>query len=153
MCRPDADEAALRGAYRYYHRPLQEDAMTDEGIAQALSKLDAVRDVLTVRRVFGDAYELDGVTVIPVAAVRGGGGGGGGGGSDPRTQAPGSGLGIGFGVDARPVGVFVVKGGEVTWQPSVDVMRIVLVAGQLAGVVLFLVWRRGVLRRLRFWRR
>ena len=127
--------------------------MTDEGIAQALSKLDAVRDVLTVRRVFGDAYELDGVTVIPVAAVRGGGGGGGGGGSDPRTQAPGSGLGIGFGVDARPVGVFVVKGGEVTWQPSVDVMRIVLVAGQLAGVALFLVWRRGVLRRLRFWRR
>ena len=120
--------------------------MTDEGIAQALSKLDAVRDVLTVRRVFGDAYELDGVTVIPVA-------GGGGGGSDPRTQAPGSGLGVGFGVDARPVGVFVVRGGEVTWQPSIDVMRIVLVAGQLAGVVLFLVWRRGVLRRLRFWRR
>jgi len=47
-------------------------------VADALSKLDAVRDVLTLKRVFGEAYEVNGVTVIPVAAIRGGGGGGGG---------------------------------------------------------------------------
>ena len=35
---------------------------------------------MTVRGVFGDAYELDGVTIIPVARVVGGAGGGGGGG-------------------------------------------------------------------------
>lgn len=40
-------------------------------MTSALSRLDAVKDVLTVKRVFGDAYEVDGVTVIPVAAVRG----------------------------------------------------------------------------------
>lgn len=34
------------------------------------------RDVMTVKRVFGDPYELDGVTVIPAARVRGGAGGG-----------------------------------------------------------------------------
>ena len=52
--------------------------MEHNGVAGALSKLDAVRDVLTVKRVFGEAYEAHGLTVIPVAAVRGAGGGGGG---------------------------------------------------------------------------
>ena len=42
------------------------------GVADALSKLDAVRDVLTVKRVFGEPYEVNGVTVTPVAAIRGG---------------------------------------------------------------------------------
>ena len=36
------------------------------------------RDALTVDRVFGQPYERNGVTVFPVATVRGGGGGGGG---------------------------------------------------------------------------
>jgi hypothetical protein len=31
----------------------------------------AVQDVLTVRRVFGEAYERDGVLVVPVAKVLG----------------------------------------------------------------------------------
>jgi uncharacterized spore protein YtfJ len=35
------------------------------------------RKALTVRRVFGDPYEVDGVTVIPAAVLRGGVGGGG----------------------------------------------------------------------------
>lgn len=37
--------------------------------------LENARDTLTVQRVFGDPYERDGVTVIPVARVQGGGGG------------------------------------------------------------------------------
>jgi uncharacterized spore protein YtfJ len=97
-------------------------------LSVALSKLDAVKDVLTVKRVFGEAYELDGVTVIPVAVVRGGGGGGGGGGEGdaPAAQGTGSGAGLGFGVNVRPVGAFVVKDGIVTWSPSIDQMRIVM---------------------------
>jgi uncharacterized spore protein YtfJ len=88
---------------------------------------------LTVKRVFGDAYELDGVTVIPVAAVRGGGGGGGGEGDAPDAQGTGSGAGLGFGVNVRPVGAFVVKDGTVTWSPSIDAMRIVM-GGQLVAL-------------------
>ena len=35
-------------------------------------------DALTVRRVYGEPYEKNGVTIIPAAMVFGGGGGGGG---------------------------------------------------------------------------
>ncbi len=93
------------------------------------------QDVLTVKRVYGEPFEKDGVTIIPVAAVRGGGGGGVGG-------EPGSGQGVGggFGASARPVGAFVIKRGEATWQPAVDVSRIVLGA-QVVAVVAVLALR------------
>ena len=110
-------------------------------LATALSKLDAVRDVLYVKRAFGDPYQADGVTVIPVAAVRGGGGGGGAG-TAPDAAGTGSGAGLGFGVIVRPVGVFAVKDGTVTWYPSIDVMRIVF-GGQLVAVVGILAISRG----------
>jgi NAD(P)H-hydrate repair Nnr-like enzyme with NAD(P)H-hydrate epimerase domain len=55
--------------------------------------------------------------------VSGGGGGGNG----------GDGTGAGAGLVARPVGVYVLRGGEVTWSPAVDVTRIVL-GGQLVAV-------------------
>jgi uncharacterized spore protein YtfJ len=85
--------------------------------------LDTARDSMTVRRVFGDPYERDGATVIPAARVRGAGGGGGG--KDERGQ---EGDGGGFVLTARPVGAYVVKDGDVTWQPAVDVERVVTVA-------------------------
>ena len=110
-------------------------------LASALSRLGAVHDVLTVKRVFGDAYEVGGVTVIPVATVRGGGGGGGGEGDAPDAQGTGSGAGLGFGVNVRPVGAFVVKDGTVTWSPSIDVMRIVM-GGQLVAIAGILVFGR-----------
>jgi uncharacterized spore protein YtfJ len=115
--------------------------MGDKGLSSALSKLDAVTDALTVKRVFGDAYQVDTVTVIPVAAVRGGGGGGAGGGTGPEDQGEGSGAGMGFGVQARPVGVYVVKDGTATWCPSVDVTRIAL-GGQLVALATILTLRR-----------
>ncbi|HEX5586913.1 MAG TPA: spore germination protein GerW family protein [Acidimicrobiia bacterium] len=119
---------------------------TQAPLSVALSKLDAVRDVLTVKRVFGDAYEVDGVSVIPVAAVRGGGGGGGGEGDAPDSQGSGSGAGLGFGVNVRPVGAFVVKEGTVTWSPSIDTMRIVL-GGQLVALAGILVLGRVLTHR------
>src|SRR3954447_290836 len=75
--------------------------------------LGTAGEALTVRRVFGDPYERDGVTVIPAAAVRGAGGGGGG--KDERGQ---EGDGGGFLLTARPAGAYVLKDGEVSWQPA-----------------------------------
>jgi uncharacterized spore protein YtfJ len=119
--------------------------MTDARISEALSKLDAIRDTMTVQRVFGDAYQVDGTTVIPVAAVRGGGGGGGG--SDPN-EAAGSGSGVGFAVNTRAIGAFVVKDGDVTWVPAIDVMR-VIIGGQLIALAAVLVVGRVLMRRKR----
>src|SRR5437899_13111653 len=82
------------------------------------------RDALTVDRVFGQPYERNGVTLFPVATVRGGGGGGGG----PTG-------GGGGGVEARPAGAFVITGNSVRWQPAVDVNR-VLAFGVVALLVL-----------------
>lgn len=59
-------------------------------------------------QVFGPPIETaDGTTVIPVARARGA---------------------------AKPLGVFVVKDGQATWQPAIDAERIAL-AGILVGLV------------------
>jgi uncharacterized spore protein YtfJ len=98
----------------------------NETLTSVVAKLDAVKDVMTVQRVFGEPTVVDGITVMPVAVVRGGGGAGGGGGSMPEEEQQGEGAGMGFGLNARGLGVFAVKDGKVTWQPAVDVTRIVL---------------------------
>ncbi|HEY7046892.1 MAG TPA: spore germination protein GerW family protein [Jatrophihabitantaceae bacterium] len=104
--------------------------------------LAQARDALTVRRVFGEPYEKDGVTVVAVASVRGGAGAGGGG----RQGEEGS--GGGFGLNARPVGVYVIRGEQVSWQPAVDVTRIV-VGGQLLLAAALLLIRSIVRSRAR----
>ena len=107
----------------------------------------AVLDLLTVRRVFGEAYERDGVRVIPVAKVLGGAGSGYGsedGGKKRRDEGGGG----GFGVRVRPVGVYVMDDQGVHWRPAVDVNRIVL-GGQLAGMVAVLALSRALRRRRR----
>ncbi len=92
------------------------------------------RDALTVRRVFGEAYETAGVTIIPVARVAGGAGGGGGEGTDDEHNK-GSGFGTGFGLGAVPVGVYEVRDGAVAWKPTVDVNLIAKGGQVLAGIV------------------
>ena len=80
--------------------------------------LQGARDAVSVRRVFGDPVEQDGLTVIPVARVMGGGGGGG----DNDDNGGG-----GFGIAARPAGVYVIKDGQVSWRPAIDPVRVALV--------------------------
>lgn len=92
--------------------------------------MSEARDTITVKRVFGEPYERNGVTVIPAAVVRGGGGGGG----DHNTEAGGS--GAGFGVVARPVGAYVIKDGVVSWQPAFDLNRAIMVGGLLSAIAL-----------------
>jgi len=81
--------------------------------------LGGAQDAITVKRVFGDAIETEGVTVIPAAKVGGGGGGGG----DNENNGGG-----GFGLGARPVGAYVIKGDDVKWVPAVDVNRLLAFA-------------------------
>jgi uncharacterized spore protein YtfJ len=91
------------------------------------------RDAITVKRVFGDPYEKNGVTIIPAAKVQGGAGGGAG--ENPEGQGKGS--GSGFGISARPAGAYIVREGQVTWQPAIDVNRAIAVGGAVALFFLF----------------
>ena len=91
--------------------------------------LDQARDSLTVKRVFGDPYEKNGVTLLPAAKIAGGGGAG-----DGQEREGKSGSGGGFGLRAKPAGAFVIKGDQVRWMPSVDVNRIIL-GGQIVALV------------------
>jgi hypothetical protein len=94
-------------------------------------RLQEVFDTLSTdngaSRVYGQPYEtVDGVTIITVARVRG------------RTRAgrahADSAVPDELSVRAKPVGVFVVKDGKVSWQPAVDETRIALF-GELIGLV------------------
>jgi|SRR5215467_12604533 len=104
--------------------------------------LEQARDSLTVRRVFGEPIERDGLTLIPVAAVYGGAGAGSGEGrmQEGSASGPGSGTGGGWGGMTRPVGVFVIDSGQVRWQPTVDVNRVIL-GGQIVAIAALLVLR------------
>jgi uncharacterized spore protein YtfJ len=92
-----------------------------------METISAAQDSLTARRVYGEAYERNGVTVIPAAAVIGGGGGGVGE-NDGQT-----GSGTGFGLQARPVGAYVIRGEQVRWEAAFDLNRAIL-GCQLLGL-------------------
>lgn len=111
----------------------------------------AANDALHVRRAFGEPIVRDDVTIVPVARVTGGAGEGYGSGSldgaapGDRAQGAGSGSGEGggFGVRVRPIGVYVVSGSQVRWEPAFDLARAIL-GGQVvvAVVALAVAWVR-----------
>ena len=132
--------------------------------------LAQARDSITVKRVFGEPIDKDGITIIPVANVMGGAGGGSGEGPAPTTpttlvtsgegegegegdfgasmtavmgkngNGTASGAGAGWGVRATPAGAYVIRDGEVTWQPAMDLTRIAIM-GQIVAIVFLLVLR------------
>jgi uncharacterized spore protein YtfJ len=118
--------------------------------------LNQARDAMTVKRVFGDPYEKDGVVVIPVANVMGGAGAGGGTGAGARPASAGeeavaegardSGYGMGYGLRATPAGVYVIKGGQVEWKPALDMNSLTLQRAGVAIVALFVF--RSIIRTL-----
>lgn len=114
-----------------------------------LDNIRGARDAISVRRVFGDPYEIDGVTVIPVARVAGGGGGGSGHeeGDKPDAKA-GGGFGTGFGLGAQPVGMYTIRDGHLAWKPSVDVNRLAR-GGQVLGGIMAVCATLVLLRRRR----
>jgi uncharacterized spore protein YtfJ len=105
-------------------------------VVDVMQTIEQAKDSMTVKRVYGEPLEKDGVTVIPAARVQGGAGGGGGEGA----QGEGRGSGSGFGVNAKPAGAFVIRGDEVSWRPAIDVNRLIL-GGQVVALVALLVAR------------
>lgn len=94
--------------------------------------IEGARDAITVKRVYGDPVQENGVTVIPAASVRGGGGGGG------DTEGNG---GSGFGLTASPVGAYVIRGEQVSWEPAVNPNRMILGWQVVAALAIFAWWR------------
>jgi uncharacterized spore protein YtfJ len=105
--------------------------MNEEQSMNVDEMLTGARDAVTVKRVYGDPIERDGILVVPAAKVSGGGGGG----ADAQNNGGG-----GFGIAAKPAGAWVIKGGEVEWQPALDINRIVL-GGQIVAIFFFLFLR------------
>jgi uncharacterized spore protein YtfJ len=108
--------------------------------------LAQANDNMTVKRVFGEPVERDGVLVIPAAMVLGGGGGGLGVGTGvgPDGKGEGTGTGGGWGVQARPVGAYVIRDGSVTWVPAIDYGRIAAAAALV--LVAALLTRRSIVQ-------
>jgi uncharacterized spore protein YtfJ len=98
--------------------------------------LKSAQESMSVRRVFGDPIQVNGTTLVPVARVSGGGGGGAHGAEDG---------GVGYGLNARPVGVYVIRNGDARWRPAIDVNRVIL-GGQLVGATAILALGRPILR-------
>jgi uncharacterized spore protein YtfJ len=103
--------------------------------------LAQVKDAMTVKRVYGEPFERNGVVIIPAARVGGGGGGGGGEGTDPEKGGAGSGYGLGFGLGANPVGAYVIRGDRVEWKPAVDATSVILRAQAALILVLLIILR------------
>lgn len=97
----------------------------------AETAMNEIRDNLKPDLVYGEPIERDGALFLPAAKVRGGGGGGG--------DTDGSG-GAGFGLTAKPAGMYVIRDGTATWQPALDLNRVIL-GGQILGIVALLVLR------------
>lgn len=127
---------------------------------EAREILEHARDAMSARRVFGEPYEKDGTTVIPVANVMGGTGAGGGpvpeagagsaaGSGEGAPATPPSGYGWGYGVRATPVGVYVIRDGQVEWKPAVDVNRLALQRALVAivGLLVLRTFVKAVFRR------
>jgi hypothetical protein len=93
------------------------------GRMDAQQVLQGAQDAMSVRRVFGEPIQAEGMTILPVAAVGGGGGGGG------RGQDGGAGYGMGV----RPAGVYVIRNGRATWRPAVNV-NLIVAGGQLVAI-------------------
>lgn len=138
---PDTDSEKGDEQHTEHHDHRREIARVAGTGPGPLAFIERSQDVLTVKRVYGEPIERDGVTIIPAASV-GGGGGGGGGGGESRGQR-GSGHGGGFGVSAKPAGAFVVREGRVRWEPALDLNRTIFM-GQLVAIVFFLTVRSVV---------
>ncbi len=97
------------------------------------------RESMTATIVFGEPVNQDGLTVIPAARVTGGAGGGTGQSGKGEGEQQ-TGQGGGFGLRSAPVGAFVIKDGEVSWRPAVDLNKVIL-GGQIVGIIALLALR------------
>jgi uncharacterized spore protein YtfJ len=89
-----------------------------------------------VKTSYGDAFDIDGTKVIPVAlgsyGFGGGSGSGDGGGGGKDIHGQGSGSGGGGGGISIPLGAYVGRGGDVRFEPNL--IGLLLVATPLVWV-------------------
>ncbi len=116
---------------------VSQDVHAEETVSEKILK--GLEPYYGVERVFGTPIDRDGLTVLPVAKIRGGGGGGGGGGGN-EEMGIGSGEGGGFGISSEPAGVYVITDDGVEWQPAIDKNKMI-VGGTLVSIAfLFFGW-------------
>jgi uncharacterized spore protein YtfJ len=111
--------------------------------------VEEAADAIGVKRVFGEPYVKNGVTVIPAARFSGGAGGGEStleppAGEEGATETRSINAGGGFGVGGRPAGAFVIRGNDVQWMPAIDVNR--LMFGFQVVMVVFLLVVRTIIK-------
>jgi hypothetical protein len=94
----------------------------------------AAQDPELVNRVYGEPLQIDGVKIIPVAAVRRCGHQG----ADDEGARHGCSC-----VNVRPVGLVVIRDGRVSWKPAFDLNRLVLALAALLGLFVLLGRRRA----------
>ncbi len=95
--------------------------------------LRSSQESINPSRVFGEPFHVDGAVILPVAIV------GGGGGAGTRSDRQ-NGIGLGFG--AKPAGVYVIRNGDATWRPAVNI-NLIVAGGQLvalAGILALRAW-------------
>ena len=109
-----------------------------------LEQIGKAEEAFTVRRVFGDPFEKDGVIGQSRGRSRCKAWSAG---AAARLPVERGGTGTGFAMNTKPFGVFVLKDGEVTWRPAVDVNRMIL-GGQLVVIAALLTVRAIVKARV-----
>ncbi len=95
--------------------------------------VESLGGAASVKAVFGEPVEKDGVTVVPVARVRVGVGGGGGRGPGRKRKGDSGdaeqvGYGHGGGAQAAPVGYIELSGGTATYRRIADPARPMAIA-------------------------
>lgn len=112
--------------------------MSDAGENPVIQILDRVKNSARVDLAYGEAREIGGRTIIPVAVVGYLFGGGSGAGVDPAEdgvfEKAGSGGGGGGAVRVQPVGVLEVTEDETRFMPILDWTRIITTFLTLFGV-------------------
>ena len=106
-------------------------------MTELMDALERARQAIDIDHVFGEPIERGGVILIPVAKVTVGGGNG---------RGPGDmGGGGGWGGRCEPVGAFAIHDGKVSFQPVVDVNKIIAGA-YVVGIVAILATPRIIRR-------
>ena len=104
-------------------------------LEEMLNRIGQVHDRASVKTVFGEPFQVNGRTIVPVAKVQYGFGFGVGRSKEKEKEEEesGEGGGGGAGVSIRPIAVLEITGQETKVKPVVDVTRLALAGMLLAA--------------------
>ncbi|MBI3998713.1 MAG: hypothetical protein HY355_06735 [Armatimonadetes bacterium] len=113
-----------------------------------MNRIGQVHERATVKTVFGEPFQVNGRTIIPVAKVAYGFGFGAGRSNEreKEEEETGEGGGGGGGVSVRPVAVLEISGQDTKVKPIVDVTRLALAGMVLAAWNVF--WIAYTIRKM-----